>query len=89
VNAADLSRWLAPSPSIAVDGTEHAEATHEIRVCDLRARFGDVEAYVARCSCGWASETRTERFGERAARRDGLAHVEQHLPPYGHRRARS
>jgi hypothetical protein len=47
--------------------TEPAEAMHDVHVRDLRARFGDVEAYVARCSCGWASATGTGRFGERSA----------------------
>jgi anti-sigma B factor antagonist len=77
---------LHESTEGAFASLELAAATHETRVRDLRARFGDLEAYAAQCSCGWASETRTGRLGDRAARRDGLAHVEQHLPPYGHRR---
>jgi hypothetical protein len=85
MNAADRARWLEPSPSIAIDGLGHAAPMHKIVIRDLRARFGDPEAYAAHCSCGWASDTRTGRLADRVARRDGLAHIEAQLPPYGHR----
>jgi hypothetical protein len=56
VNHADLTRWLKPSPPIAVDDTEPPPPKHEFRVRDRRARFGDPEVYAAECSCGWVSE---------------------------------
>lgn len=82
MNGAERSRWLDPSPPIAVDGIAPA---HETRVRDLRLRFGDPETYVAECSCGWVSQQHTGRLADRAARREGLAHVDSYLPPHGHR----
>jgi hypothetical protein len=85
MNGAERAHWLEPSPPLAVDGTEHDARTHEIRVRDRRARFGDPEIYVAECTCGWISEPHSGRLADRAARRTGLAHVESSLPPYGYR----
>jgi anti-anti-sigma factor len=49
---------------------------HTIVVKDLRTRFGDVESYVAECSCGWNGQTHTGwRTAAREARRDGTVHV--------------
>ena len=51
---------------------------HAIQVKDLRARFGDVESYVAECSCGWSGQTHTGwRTAAREARRDGAKHVDE------------
>jgi anti-sigma B factor antagonist len=51
---------------------------HAIVVKDLRARFGDVESYVAECSCGWSGQTHTGwRTSAREARRDGTMHVDE------------
>jgi hypothetical protein len=80
-----MAHWLEPSPPLAVDDSGRVALTHEIRVRDRRARFGDVEVYAAECTCGWTSEPHTGRFAERLARRDGLAHVEGASPPHGHR----
>ena len=60
-------------------------ASHEIRVRDLRGRFGDPETYVAECACGWIGEPRSGLIPDRVARRDGVAHVQGHLPPHGYR----
>jgi anti-anti-sigma factor len=50
---------------------------HAIVVRDLRARFGDVESYVAECSCGWSGKAQTGwRTAAREARRDGVVHVD-------------
>jgi hypothetical protein len=90
MNRVEKNRWLEPSAPIPVDGGERVAPVHEIRIRDLRARFGDAEIYRAECACGWAGEPRTGRLADRTARREGLAHVEGELPPYGHRaRARS
>jgi hypothetical protein len=85
VNRAERAHLLEPSPPLAMDGTLPAAPTHEIRVRDRRTRFGDPENYVAECTCGWNSEPHTGRLADRAARRNGLTHVESELPPYGHR----
>ena len=51
---------------------------HAIVVRDIRARFGDVESYVAECSCGWSGQTHTGwRTAAREARRDGARHVDE------------
>jgi anti-anti-sigma factor len=51
---------------------------HAIVVKDIRARFGDVESYVAECSCGWRGQTHTGwRTAAREARRDGAMHVDE------------
>ncbi len=51
---------------------------HAIIVKDLRSRFGDVESYVAECSCGWSGQTHTGwRTSAREARRDGAMHVDE------------
>jgi hypothetical protein len=70
---------------MAVDGVERVAPTHETRLRDRRARFGDPEAFVAECTCGWTSELHTGRFADRLARRAGVMHSEGELPPYGHR----
>jgi hypothetical protein len=86
MTSADRSRWLEPSPPLAVDDDAgQSERVHEIRVRDHRARFGDPEHSVAECTCGWTSDPHTGRFAARAALREGRAHVEAKLPPYGHR----
>ena len=55
---------------------------HAIVVKDLRARFGDVESYVAECSCGWTGQTHTGwRTSAREARRDGAMHVDEASSP--------
>ncbi|HEY3612133.1 MAG TPA: hypothetical protein VGK92_00430 [Gaiellales bacterium] len=85
MNHADLTHWLEPSPPLAVDDMDRAAPVHSIRVRDRRARFGDPEVYAAECTCGWVSEPHSGRLADRSARRDGLAHMEGTLPPYGHR----
>jgi hypothetical protein len=85
VNAAERSHWLEPSPPIAVDGTGRAAPAHKVRVRDLHTRFGNHATYCARCTCGWISGAHTGRLADRAARLEGLAHVEGELPRYGHR----
>lgn len=92
MNASEKTRWLAPSPPLAVDSgerqahhpTSHPSpqpklaGAHSIRIRDLRALFGDAHAYAAECSCGWRGTPRTETAAERAARRDGRTHLDTH-----------
>jgi hypothetical protein len=52
------------------------DVAHVVKIRDLRARFGEPEAYAAQCSCGWAGERREGPTGGREARRDGLRHAE-------------
>jgi hypothetical protein len=47
---------------------------HSVRVRDLRARFGEAEAFAAECSCGWSGERREGLTAAREARRDGRTH---------------
>jgi anti-anti-sigma factor len=55
---------------------------HEIVVKDLRERFGDVESYVAECSCGWIGNTHTGwRTSPREAQRDGSLHLDEASSP--------
>jgi hypothetical protein len=49
---------------------------HEIKVRDLRLRYGAPEVYAAQCSCGWIGEERRGRTGERNAQWDGRHHVD-------------
>ncbi len=53
-----------------------ASPAHEIRLRDLRRRFGEPEAWVAECSCGWLGETCGGLNADRSARRDGMRHCE-------------
>jgi len=57
-----------------------AERVHVVRVRDLRARFGEPEAYAAECSCGWTGERRDSFTAAREARHDGRAHAESERP---------
>ena len=50
---------------------------HSIHVRDLRLRFGDPDSRAAHCSCGWRGEARGGPTAGRAARRDGVRHVDQ------------
>jgi anti-anti-sigma factor len=51
---------------------------HAVVVRDVRGQFGDVESYVAECSCGWSGKTQTGwRTAAREARRDGALHVDE------------
>jgi anti-sigma B factor antagonist len=51
---------------------------HSITIRDLRARFGDPEAFRAECSCGWQGEMQDDaRMAGRQARRDGVIHVDE------------
>jgi hypothetical protein len=58
---------------------------HEISVRDMRARFGDPDAYGAVCSCGWRGEARTGTFPERQAGLDGSHHLDEVRPERGAR----
>jgi hypothetical protein len=49
---------------------------HEIRVRDLRLRYGAPEVFAAQCACGWLGEERRGRSGERNAHWDGRHHVD-------------
>lgn len=53
-----------------------AEGIHVVRVRDLRARFGEPEAFAAECTCGWTGERRDGFTAAREARHDGRAHAE-------------
>jgi anti-sigma B factor antagonist len=72
---------------LPIHETQHAAVAsfqpreHAITVRDLRARFGDPEAFRAECSCGWQGGTRGDpRMAGRHARRDGAVHIdEQHF----------
>ena len=57
-----------------------AEGVHVVRVRDLRARFGEPEAFAAECSCGWKGERRDSITAAREARIDGRAHSESERP---------
>jgi anti-sigma B factor antagonist len=50
---------------------------HSIHLRDLRLRFADPESRAAHCSCGWRGEARGGSNAGRAARRDGVMHVDQ------------
>jgi hypothetical protein len=52
------------------------DVRHSVKVRDLRARFGEPEAFAAECTCGWAGDRRDGLTGAREARRDGRAHAE-------------
>lgn len=54
-----------------------APVEHVVQVRDLRRRFGDPEAWAARCACGWSGDEHTGVAAERDARRDGRRHTEQ------------
>jgi hypothetical protein len=47
---------------------------HEIRIRDLRQRFGEPEAWAAECSCGWRGPEHGGRFAGREARPDRVNH---------------
>jgi hypothetical protein len=53
---------------------------HEIKVRDMRLRYGAPEVFAAQCSCGWIGEERRGRSGERAALMDGSRHCESFHP---------
>jgi len=58
---------------------QHAVSTHtqhSVKVRDLRARFGEPDAFAAQCSCGWTGERREGLTAAREARRDGRVHAE-------------
>jgi Xaa-Pro aminopeptidase len=74
MNNAERERWLRPSPPLAVD--EDARVAHVMRVRDMRARFGDEEAFRAECSCGWKGELHHGRLPDRVAQREGLVHLD-------------
>ena len=61
---------------------------HSIWIRDLRQRYGDAEARLAQCACGWSGETRTSATAARNARRDGASHVDQQRIAQTARRAR-
>lgn len=49
---------------------------HVTRVRDARARFGDVDAYRAECSCGWIGDLRSGVLAMRHANADSVHHHE-------------
>ena len=53
------------------------EPVHTIAIKDLRQRYGDPEQFLAQCACGWTGDVHSDRFGERAAGRDGNRHIEE------------
>jgi hypothetical protein len=95
MNIEQKSHWLDPSPPLAVDGGDSTtraperrragRLTHSVRVRDRRERFGDENVFAAECECGWTGESRMGTTAERAARRDGEIHLDEHRPPHGHR----
>jgi anti-anti-sigma factor len=51
-----------------------ANAVHDTRVRDLRARFGEPDRFRAECSCGWRGEERTGLMALRGAKNDARDH---------------
>jgi hypothetical protein len=50
---------------------------HTIRLRDLRKRFGEPEAWVAECTCGWHGDAHDGVNADRSAGRDGIRHGER------------
>ena len=50
-------------------------AGHEIRIRDLRRRFGDPEQRASECSCGWIGAAQSGPNAERLAKREGTEHI--------------
>jgi anti-sigma B factor antagonist len=80
-----VARITALDKILPIHDTQHAALAgfqqlqeHSVTIRDLRARFGDPEAFRAECSCGWLGEVRTDqRTAGRTARRDGAVHVDE------------
>jgi hypothetical protein len=53
-----------------------AREQHTIRLRDLRKRFGEPEAWVAECSCGWRGDAYDGLNSDRSARREGMRHCD-------------
>ena len=77
------SRLEAGGSDASIEGSmqsqQHAVSTHtqhSVKVRDLRARFGEPDAFAAQCSCGWTGERREGLTAAREARRDGRVHAE-------------
>jgi hypothetical protein len=56
--------------------SQPATDDHEIRLRDLRKRFGEVESWVAECRCGWQGEAYAGLNADRSARREGMRHCD-------------
>jgi hypothetical protein len=51
-----------------------ASLQHAVRVRDLRARFGDPDAFAAECSCGWRGQEHTGVLARKRAKADAIVH---------------
>jgi hypothetical protein len=66
-------RAAVPLPGHTLPGVG---VEHEIKVRDLRLRFGAPDVYAAQCSSGWLGEERRGPAAARNAHLDGQCHLD-------------
>jgi anti-anti-sigma factor len=76
----DLMRLGDALPIYATLNQALASIEHAVRIRDLRARFGDPDAFAAECTCGWKGELRTGVLAMRRARGDANDHTGYERP---------
>jgi anti-sigma B factor antagonist len=73
-----LDKILSIHPTQRAAVARFQPRKHAITIRDLRARFGDSEAFRADCTCGWQGERQGDpHMARRHAGRDGAVHLDE------------